>query len=262
LLQLGEPAIAAALAAVSDYKSDPLGRINRTLGIERTVRFARADIVRSRLDHLERVHSRISGVAAHGLQYSALDPSLQLWVLATDFDTTVEIDRRFIGLLDSRSVEQFYDEQLAVFDRFSIPARLVPARYHEFREWFDCKVRELRVGDDARELAIRVVSLSGLHAPGFVRLLANDLTSILLPESVGKQYGFEQLPRMRRVAVDASAGLSRSVHRIAAHVPLYGRPWAFAAIDRIVGRWLREPVRVAAEVHPSSAVTSTCIHDR
>ena len=116
LLQLARPEIANAIARNSDFESDPLARFARTIGVVATVRFGSPAEAAATLRRLRDVHAPISGRGPGGDRYVASDPALQFWVLASIVDTTLTIERRYVGALTDEQRDQYYREQFAVFD--------------------------------------------------------------------------------------------------------------------------------------------------
>src|SRR5688572_18421392 len=110
LLQLAEPAVAAGVAEHSGFEADPFGRLARTLEAMTVISFGTETQARSTLDRLAAVHSRVRGTLPGGVPYSAGDPELQWWVLATLVDTVLRVERRYLGRLDPAARARYYEE--------------------------------------------------------------------------------------------------------------------------------------------------------
>ena len=83
ILQVCDPGVAAGVAEFSSYRTDPFGRLERTLESMLAIGFGSPERRREVLDRLERIHSAVQGQLDDGTPYSALDPQRQYWVLAT-----------------------------------------------------------------------------------------------------------------------------------------------------------------------------------
>src|SRR5579884_4125047 len=117
LLQMAHPLVAAGVAQHSNFKTDPLGRLNRTLDTMLTIVFGSKEEADKSLERLAHVHQFVHGeldqdlgVFPKGTKYSAGDPDLKMWVHATLMDTGLKIHEKFIEPLTQEEKEQFYEE--------------------------------------------------------------------------------------------------------------------------------------------------------
>ena len=76
LFQMLHPLAMAGVAQHSNYRSDPLGRLERTASFLGTTTFGTDEEARAAIDRVRRVHGRVRGVASDGRPYSAADPDL------------------------------------------------------------------------------------------------------------------------------------------------------------------------------------------
>ena len=83
IMQVAEPKIGAGVAQHSAYRTDPLGRLERTLDAMLTVGFGTPEQKDRVLEELRQVHSAVRGRTEEGAPYSALDPQLVGEVLDT-----------------------------------------------------------------------------------------------------------------------------------------------------------------------------------
>jgi uncharacterized protein (DUF2236 family) len=89
------PLAMAGVAAHSDFREDPLGRLRRTAAfVGATVYGTSAEAERA-CDSVRRVHARVHGDAPDGRAYSAEDPELVDWVHVTEFAAFAAANRRF-----------------------------------------------------------------------------------------------------------------------------------------------------------------------
>jgi uncharacterized protein (DUF2236 family) len=182
LLQLAHPLVAEGVAAHSDFRTDPWGRLAATLRsylriVYGTTAAARAEI--RRLNELHRaVRGRVSDPVArarHGARYAARDPELSLWVHATLVDSTVVAYDAWIEALPAARRAAFYAETLDVGRAFGIPAGLLPADLDAFEAYLEAMLAPagpIQVGELARELGGTVLApplgpaLAALGNPG------------------------------------------------------------------------------------------------
>src|SRR5436305_11494123 len=88
LLQVAHPLVAAAVAAHSRYRSDPLGRLRDTLDAIYSFAFADTQRALGVVQSINGLHAHVQGRAPSGEPYSALDSHLLLWVYATLIDSS------------------------------------------------------------------------------------------------------------------------------------------------------------------------------
>jgi uncharacterized protein (DUF2236 family) len=80
LMQACHPLALAGVEQHSTYRSDPLGRLQRTNLYVTTSTFGTTQLAEQTAEMVKAVHDRVSGVADDGRPYSAQDPRLLLWV--------------------------------------------------------------------------------------------------------------------------------------------------------------------------------------
>ena len=184
LMQLAHPGVAAGVAEHSDFRSDALSRLRRTVAAISAIEFGTEDQARAVADGLRAVHERVVGPG-----YRADDPALQLWVHAAFVDTHLRTYSRFFRPLTADEAERYYQEMTLVAEVVGIPRRDQPADLAEFRRYVRAMVGSLEVTDTAREMAHHV-----LHPPWGQALepalaLHRSVTAGLLPARLRRQYG-------------------------------------------------------------------------
>lgn len=80
MLQTCHPLALAGVEQHSTYRSDPLGRLQRTNMFVTTTTFGSSTQAAAVCDAVRRVHTTVSGTADDGRPYAATDPHLLLWV--------------------------------------------------------------------------------------------------------------------------------------------------------------------------------------
>lgn len=159
LLQIAHPAVAAAVEEHSDFRVDPLGRLNRTLDAVFTIVFGDEKAAREAAARVVRRHAPVKGVIDEesasswsGKAYHAQDPELLLWVHATLVDTALLVYERVVGKLERREAERYYEESRIVGEMLGIPRAVLPETLAHFEEYFRAMVEgpTLHVGRIAR----------------------------------------------------------------------------------------------------------------
>jgi len=80
MLQSLHPLAMAAVDQHSDFRTDPVGRLNRTVRFVNATTFGSTASARAALDTVRRVHTFVHGTAPDGRPYRADDPALLTWV--------------------------------------------------------------------------------------------------------------------------------------------------------------------------------------
>ena len=195
LLEIAHPLIAAGVAEHSSYRTDPFGRLQRTLEAMSAIVFRDRAAALAAARNVERAHQRVVGrlVASagrfgEGTPYSGRDPELMLWVWATLVDTAVAVYERFVEALDADARRAYYADHRSVVRVLGVPDALVPPSWEAFRSWFDGMLASdaLAVTPAAREIA------AGVLAPAAAISDARRLRLItvgLLPPHLREAFG-------------------------------------------------------------------------
>jgi len=152
LLQSLHPLAMAGVAAHSDYRRDPWGRLQRTADFLAATTFGPASQAQRAVDVVRRVHRRVNGTSRDGQAYSANDPHLLEWVHIAELDSFLAAHDRYgvarlVGAERDRYVEEagVVASALGVLDPPTTEAQL-RARLAAFRP-------ELRGTREARSAA-------------------------------------------------------------------------------------------------------------
>ncbi len=151
LLQTMHPLAMAGVAEHSDYRHDPLGRLNRTARFIGTTTFAGTDAARQAIDVVRFVHQRVNGIAPDGRPYDANDPALLCWVHSTEVASFLKAYQRYGDgpRLTSAERDRYYAEvsQIAI----ALGATDVPKSESEMTDYFASVRSDLRADRQARE---------------------------------------------------------------------------------------------------------------
>jgi uncharacterized protein (DUF2236 family) len=152
----------------------------------------------------------VKGRTPDGAPYSALDPQLMYWVLATLVDTTLEVERRYVGRLRRTDRERFFDESRAIAEAFGIPERFVPEDLASFRRYVAAQVRSIEPSGQSIEIA-RSLLQPGVPVPiGLAFVPLEWVTIDLLPRTMQHRLGMADLNPVQLGAVRSAQALART----------------------------------------------------
>ena len=221
LLQIAHPKIAAGLVDHSTFESDPFKRVRITGQTMGAIRFGSSRERSESLRLLRGVHAGVRGTAPGGGTYSAGDPELLWFVLATLIESDLLVEETYLRMFDERDRDAYYDEAMGLVEAFRIPRALVPDTRAGLRDFVNETCSELDVGPDSRRLATKVFepkflrSASGPLVWGYRSILVD-----LLPPDVRVGYGFNEPSPPGRVVVAAARALLPKLPALLLHVPL------------------------------------------
>ncbi len=95
LLQSLHPLAMAGVAAHSDFRTDPWGRLQRTAEFLTWTTFGTAEQAERACRRVRGVHALVNGTAPDGRPYSATDPHLLLWVHLAEIDSFLAAHQRY-----------------------------------------------------------------------------------------------------------------------------------------------------------------------
>ncbi len=95
LLQSLHPLAMAAISEHSDYRGDPLGRLQRTSFFLAVTTFGRESDAREAIARVQAIHERVTGIAPDGRRYAASDPRLLTWVHLAEVDSFLAAHARY-----------------------------------------------------------------------------------------------------------------------------------------------------------------------
>ena len=120
LLQALHPEVAAGVADHSQYKTDPLGRLNRTSFFVTTVNYGAMPEVQEAVAVVRAAHKPVSGTSERGIAYSANQPQLGAWVQNTLTDSFLDAYQNFCQPLEPKDADRFVLEQSKIGELLGI----------------------------------------------------------------------------------------------------------------------------------------------
>jgi uncharacterized protein (DUF2236 family) len=218
LLEIAHPLVAAGVAEHSSYRTDPFGRLQRTLEAMSAIVFRDRPAALAAARSVERAHQRVTGRLATpagrfaaGTPYSGRDPELMLWVWATLVDTALLVYERFVEGLDLAARRAYYADHRSVARVLGVPDALVPPSWEAFRAWFDAMLESdaLVVTPVAREIAAAVLEPAAALADARrLRLITAGLLPPRLREAFGMDWDDASAARLEALSASVR-GLRR-----------------------------------------------------
>lgn len=222
LMQVAYPMVGAGVGEHSVYKTDPWGRLWRSLnslmtqiyGSERAVAEGR---------RLQELHRGIKGVDAQGRRYSALNPEAFYWVHATVLEAALIFQEKFDRPLSTSELDLMYDEWRRVGLMLGVGEQELPAdidgfwtRYHQISAKLENNpvVQDVLHKGPKRPFWLPLTQrwFDALNRPAMK--LQRDITTWTLPADLREKFGLAQLTRSERRRLERLAALTRFLGRI------------------------------------------------
>ncbi len=232
IMQISDPKVAAGVADYSSYRTDPLGRLERTMDAMMVIGFGTPEAREKVLADLDRLHAGVRGRTVDDDPYSALDPRLMYWVLATLIDTVMVVDERYVGRLDEGAREAYFDESRAIANAFGIAEKHVPADLAAFREYMAERAETIRPSSTSREIARTLLQPGIRWVPDTAFVPLDWITLELLPSQLRRNLHLGALSPVQLAAVRSARRVSRTAIPL---VPeqLTRNPFASRALRRV-----------------------------
>src|ERR1700704_1188017 len=132
LRQLAHPKVAAGVDDHSDFRSQPIRRLRRTVRTTMAIIFGDRETALAAARRVNQVHGRV-----RGRDYRALDPELLLWVHATLVDSALVTYETFVRPLLTREREAFYQESKVIGELVGVPCDRFPDTLRNFGAYLD-----------------------------------------------------------------------------------------------------------------------------
>ena len=195
LLEVAHPLVAVGVAEHSNFRTDPFGRLRRTLDAMGAIAFGSRSRALAAARSVERAHRSVrgelgerAGLFPAGTLYFGRDPDLMGWVWATLVDTALVVYERFVQPVDETARDLYFADHSRMARLLGIPLDWLPENYAAFRTYFDAMVEggTLSVTPTAREIAKSV-----LEPPvrSSATATVRTMTAALLPENLRSEFG-------------------------------------------------------------------------
>lgn len=197
LLQLAHPFVAAGVDDYSNFESEILQRLYRTIYFMHNLVFQDRRTARKALKQFHALHKRIKGKLGQRAgnfpaetKYSGTDPHTKLWVHATFVDTNLKTYQQFISPLSQEEQRKYYSDSLQLARLMEIPEEILPPTLNEFSSYMKEMINgdTLVVTETTRRLARAVlypnVGILPTLSAGLLRLV----TAKILPNRFRQEY--------------------------------------------------------------------------
>jgi uncharacterized protein (DUF2236 family) len=203
VLQVAHPRIAQGVFDHSNFGSDALGRLRRTLQSTNRIAFGRISEAEAVRERLNAVHGQVRGKVSAGIggtpRYSAFEPDLLNWVLATLVIAAVGGFELVYGSLPIARKEAFYRDMCHFGTYFGIQDAAMPDGWAAFEDYYQSMIEGDLVGSHplCGKMARAVVYPKDSV---FVRLLGSATAFLpieTLPGAIRERLGLRSTPLSR-----------------------------------------------------------------
>jgi uncharacterized protein (DUF2236 family) len=149
LFQMLHPLAMAGVADHSNFRKDPVGRLDRTATFLNATTFGPRADAEAAIARVRRIHQTVVGTAPDGRPYAATDPLLIEWVHATEVHSFLMSWRAFgYRRLTPDEEDRYLDEMSRV--ALALGARQVPRTVIALQAYFDEVRPQLGLTDQAK----------------------------------------------------------------------------------------------------------------
>lgn len=247
ILQVAHPRIGQGVADHSSFESDSIGRLTRTLQSTNRIAFGTVEEAEAIRERLRQVHRGVTGKTSEGIEgnprYSAFEPELLLWVLATLVMAAQQGYEMVYGPLPPDRREQFYREMRQFGTYFGLDENYGPTDSIEFEHYYHAMIHGDLLGSHplCARMARAIAEPRDSYAARKVGQAIRFLPIETLPSPVRERIGFRSTPFTR-----TSMGILRR-----------SAPVAFPCLPRRM-RWFPESFqRIKREREDSRDTDST-----
>jgi uncharacterized protein (DUF2236 family) len=235
-LQALHPVAVAGMVQNSAYKSDPWGRLLRTIQYVGTTIYGTTAQAEAAGRRVRTLHARLTAVDPDTGETLRIDrPDLLRWVHVTEVESYLSTARRAGVALSAADADAYYAEQRRTAALVGLDPATVPGSVTEVEEYYQAIRPQLRITKDAADTLLfltvppmpRRLGLTPVRL-GYFGVAATAIG--LLPRWARRMYGMPGLP-----TTDLSASLSVRTLRLAlAALPhrVYEGPMYKAAMER------------------------------
>ncbi|MFI5033832.1 MAG: oxygenase MpaB family protein, partial [Reyranellales bacterium] len=110
ILELAEPAVRTGVWEHTDFRRDPVRRLERTGLAAMVTIYAARSVAEPMIANVVRMHEKVAGITPTGEPYRANHPTLLRWVQATAAYGFIEAYSRYARTLTSAEIDQAYAE--------------------------------------------------------------------------------------------------------------------------------------------------------
>ena len=198
LMQAAHPKVAQGAVDHSRYARDPFGRVFGTVKAMQVLMFGTTNEANAMARYINRMHYRTRGVLPEsigryqaGETYSAMEPSVLLWVHMVAVDSWLTSYKLFVGPLSGAECEQYWQESWCYARLFGLTKATFPTSYVAVQHYLHEALAsgEVAVGRSAHLVAQMIFSppMPALRKPWWK--LVGLITVGQLPADIRQAYG-------------------------------------------------------------------------
>jgi uncharacterized protein (DUF2236 family) len=197
ILQLAHPRIAQGVSDHSNFRHDTLGRLRRTLASTNQIAFGRTSQAEAVGERVAARHRKVRGTVLTDVggerTYSAFEPELLLWVLATLITAAINGYELIHGELCIARKEAFYRDMCRFGTYFGVAESLSPKNWSAFEAYYTSIVEGELLGSHriCGELARAVVHPQDTFAAGALGRTIDFVVIETLPPQVRERLGLK-----------------------------------------------------------------------
>lgn len=135
ILELAEPRVRSGVWDHSTFKTNPLGRMQRTGEATLITTYGPTKAAEARVAMVTRMHERVGGKTPEGQAYTALEPELMTWVHVTAGWGFMNAYHRYVRPLSRADQDRYYAEGGRLGRMFGAPEP--PDSVAGVEAWFD-----------------------------------------------------------------------------------------------------------------------------
>lgn len=137
LLQVAHPTVGAGVSEHSNFRSDPWGRLLRTLDYTYAMTYGGPELAAAIGRGIREMHKQIKGVKPNGERYHALEPEAYAWVHATLAHSIIRGHEILGKPMATAEAERFYLEWRRSGELIGVRERDLPDSWEEFGPYFE-----------------------------------------------------------------------------------------------------------------------------
>ena len=213
LMQACDPLAVVGFQRHSILFDDPRKRLMSTDQRMSRMYFGDDTLAQNTGGQVQAMHKRVTGTVEEqygpidaGTPYSAADPELMLWTLATLADSALLYWERIFGRLDDEERESYWADYRRIGMLLGMPADSMPATEPELREYVRGRLDDgsLYMSDDVRDQSKAIIFDPPFD--GWLKLVLTPVSEAIklssvgfLPKQIRQMYGFSWDPARETV---------------------------------------------------------------
>jgi len=213
LMQACDPLAVVGFQRHSILFDDPRKRLMSTDQRMSRMYFGDDTLAQKTGGQVQAMHKRVTGTVeeqygpiAAGTPYSAADPELMLWTLATLADSALLYWERIFGSLDDEERESYWADYRRIGMLLGMPSDSMPATEPELREYVRGRLDDgsLYMSDDVRDQSKAIIFDPPFD--GWLKLVLTPVSEAIklssvgfLPKQIRQMYGFSWDPARETV---------------------------------------------------------------